>query len=157
LWFTTLDGVVRYDGAGVRVFNKANTRGIESNRFFELVEDRDGALWMATGDGGVTRYQDGAFSCYTTSQGPGSNIVNSIQLDQNGSLLVYTRPTFARWSSGGFKPYTPAPGEPTTGLGYRAPSGGLWFYDQAGLHRLMDGGSSLYQIGPGINETTSLC
>lgn len=52
LWFTTLDGVVRYDGMRFRVFDKGNTKGIESNRFFLLVEDREGALWMATEDGG---------------------------------------------------------------------------------------------------------
>src|SRR5947209_13901073 len=33
LWFTTLDGLVRYNGAQFTVFNKANTKGIKSNRF----------------------------------------------------------------------------------------------------------------------------
>src|SRR5262245_61247800 len=32
LWFTTLDGLVRYNGAQFTVFNKANTKGIKSNR-----------------------------------------------------------------------------------------------------------------------------
>ena len=33
MWFTTLDGLVRYDGANFFVFNKANSPGIKSNRF----------------------------------------------------------------------------------------------------------------------------
>src|ERR1043166_9554726 len=56
LWFTTLDGLVRYNGAQFTVFNKANSPGIKSNRFSSLFEDRDGALWAGTEDGGLTRY-----------------------------------------------------------------------------------------------------
>jgi len=48
LWLATLDGLVRYDGARFIVFNKANSKGINSNRFLSLYEDTDGALWAAT-------------------------------------------------------------------------------------------------------------
>jgi ligand-binding sensor domain-containing protein len=61
LWFTTLDGLVRYNGAQFMVFNKANTKGIKSNRFNYLYEDADGALWAGTEDGGLTRYHNQTF------------------------------------------------------------------------------------------------
>src|SRR5262245_33275184 len=38
LWFTTLDGLVRYDGVRFKVFDKGNTAGIGSNRFNRLFE-----------------------------------------------------------------------------------------------------------------------
>src|SRR5437588_2529782 len=61
LWFTTLDGLVRYNGAQFTVFNKANTKGIKSNRFIYLYADRDGTLWAGTEDGGLTRYHNQTF------------------------------------------------------------------------------------------------
>src|SRR5215831_5673646 len=145
LWFTTLDGVVRYDGAGFRVFDKGNTRGIQSNRFFQLLEDPEGTLWMATEDGGVTRYKDGSFNSYTSADGLGSNVVTSISLDHQSSLLVYTTPTVARWAGGRFSSWTPPPGEPSSGLIHRGQSGALWFYDAAGLHGLKGGIASVHQ------------
>ncbi|HEU5236511.1 MAG TPA: two-component regulator propeller domain-containing protein, partial [Pyrinomonadaceae bacterium] len=48
LWFTTFDGLVRYNGARFEVFNKANSKGINSNRFLSLYEDVDGTLWVGT-------------------------------------------------------------------------------------------------------------
>src|SRR4030095_8435433 len=39
LWFTTLDGLVRFDGVSFRSFSKSNTRQLKSNRFNSLLED----------------------------------------------------------------------------------------------------------------------
>ncbi len=43
LWLTTSDGLVRFDGLRFTVFNKGNTKGINSNRFNLLFEARDGS------------------------------------------------------------------------------------------------------------------
>ena len=53
LWFTTFDGLIRYDGVRLVVFDKATTRGLVSNRFDSLLETPDGVLWAGTQDGGV--------------------------------------------------------------------------------------------------------
>src|SRR5204863_1565704 len=36
LWFTTFDGIVRFDGVKFTVFDKNNTKGIGGNRFSML-------------------------------------------------------------------------------------------------------------------------
>src|SRR5262245_50237843 len=47
LWFTTFDGLVRFDGVRFTVFNKSNTPGLVNNRFVNLFEDGSGDLWAA--------------------------------------------------------------------------------------------------------------
>src|SRR5262245_32459611 len=53
LWFTTFDGLVRFDGVRFTVFNKSNTPGLVSNRFISLFEDRSGDLWASVETGQV--------------------------------------------------------------------------------------------------------
>lgn len=90
LWLTTFDGLVRFDGVRLTVFNKSNTRGISSNRFLRLQEDKQGDLWASTEDqGGVVRYHDGKFQSYGPEHGlPYSTRIWYMTTDTNGSLLV---------------------------------------------------------------------
>lgn len=64
LWLTTSDGLVRYDGARFKIFNKANSPGIKSNRFTALFENGDGSLWIGTEDSGATRYREEEFATF---------------------------------------------------------------------------------------------
>ena len=41
IWMTTLDGLVRYDGVRFTVFNRANSKGLASNRFINLFAGPD--------------------------------------------------------------------------------------------------------------------
>lgn len=66
LWFTTFDGLVRFDGVNFTVFDKNNSEGILSNRFFLLYEDEDGALIAGTESDGLTVYRSGVFKSFTT-------------------------------------------------------------------------------------------
>lgn len=69
LWFTTLGGLVRYDGVRFTVFNKSNSAGIASNRFTALYEDAWGSLWIGTYDGGLSRIKNGNISRITMREG----------------------------------------------------------------------------------------
>src|SRR6185436_5586025 len=75
LWFTTFNGLVRYDGARFKVFNPGNTKGLNTNRLLSLFEDPDGRLWITTEHSGVVRYRDGEFRTYTTQDGLPDNRV----------------------------------------------------------------------------------
>src|SRR5215831_4842879 len=96
LWFTTFDGLVRYNGERFEVFNKANSKGINSNRFLCLYEDVDGTLWIGTEDGGLTRYANGRFRTYTTEDGLPTTLVDVICRTKDGELVISTTAGLAR-------------------------------------------------------------
>ncbi len=86
LWFTTFDGLVRFDGVKFTTFNKGNTKGIINNRFTGIYCDKDGTLYATTMEDGVlTVYQNGVFSSYTSEQVP-ERYISLIRADENGDL-----------------------------------------------------------------------
>jgi ligand-binding sensor domain-containing protein/signal transduction histidine kinase len=146
LWFTTFDGLVRYDGVRFTVFNTANSKGITSNRFIALFEDRDGILWVGTEDGGLIKYQAGTFTTYTTEDGLLHNRVTAIQDDAEGNLLVSTSAGLVRRQNGKFIPLIRKEVGPYPNADYRDRAGAIWYFDQARLYRLKDGQVITYQI-----------
>src|ERR1700754_2941322 len=88
LWMSTFDGLVRFDGVQFKVFDKSNTKGLSTNRFTALYEDKAGTLWAGTGDGGLTLYRDGVFTSYTTADGMPTGQVMGFAPDLRGELLI---------------------------------------------------------------------
>jgi len=84
LWLSTFDGLVRFDGVRFKVFDKSNTKGLTTNSFTALYEDKDGTLWAGTGEGSLTRYRDGVFTTYSRASGT----VWGFDRDVNGEVLV---------------------------------------------------------------------
>jgi signal transduction histidine kinase/ligand-binding sensor domain-containing protein len=155
LWFTTSDGLVRYDGVRFRVFDKSGTPGLASNRFRVLHLGSDGTLWAGTENGGLTGYRDGQFKSYTAADGLPDNWVRGI-LDEpgGGGLLVFTSRGLVRFSAGRFAPY--APGAERINPFEVAPSraGGFWYLDYAGAHRRDASGLTSYTTREGISSRT---
>ena len=78
LWFTTLDGLVRFDGVSFTIFNRSNTKGIASNRFNTLCEDGHGSLWIGTVAAGLFKFSDGRFTRFTLKDGLPDQYVTAI-------------------------------------------------------------------------------
>jgi ligand-binding sensor domain-containing protein/signal transduction histidine kinase len=127
LWFTTLDGLVRYDGANYFVFNKANSPGINSNRFTRLFEDRDGVLWICTEDGGLTRFFNNTFKTYTTAHGLPHNWIFNLRQTESGDILIQTYKGLARWHDGQISIITTDLSSFDIILGYAGRSGAVWY------------------------------
>lgn len=86
LWFTTFDGLVRFDGIRFTTFGTGNTKGIINNRFTGLYRDQQGTLYATTMEDGVlTVYRDGVFTSYTSQQVPG-HYIQRIVTDDKGEL-----------------------------------------------------------------------
>ena len=90
LWFTTFDGLVRFDGVRFTVFNKSNSPGITSNRFVHLFEDRFSDLWATLESDGVVRRHQGRFTTYTKEQGVPVTPVPMLTGDAQGNVVLYS-------------------------------------------------------------------
>lgn len=72
LWFTTFDGLVRFDGVRFTTFNKGNTKGIANNRFTSIFASSDDTIYAGTMEDGVlTVRRNGVFQTYPSSVVPG--------------------------------------------------------------------------------------
>lgn len=152
LWATTLDGLVRYDGAQFKIFSKATARGINSNRFTRLFEDREGSLWACTEDGGLTRYRNGIFTTYTTEQGLPDNWTYSLRETHAGELLVHTHQGLSRWQDGRFQIVSINSNSFDAVLGYEGPSGAIWYRLGNTLRRVKNGEVVTYTVSEPSND-----
>jgi signal transduction histidine kinase/ligand-binding sensor domain-containing protein len=135
LWFTTFDGLVRFDGVRFQVFDKNNTSGILSNRFFLLHVEPDGTLFAGLEEGGLVAYQNGVFKTYTTADGLPSNAVTFFRNDAKGEFVVGTAVGNCYFRDGKFVP-VPDAALPNNNLFYLAPSGNLWLYGKNGIRQI---------------------
>ncbi len=101
LWIGTRDGLARFDGVQFTVYRAEGYDGLNSNDIRALLEDRHGSLWIGTFNGGVSRYENGAFTGFTAEDGLGSSGVTEIFEDREGVLWFGTWNGLVRRQGGG--------------------------------------------------------
>lgn len=101
IWIGTEDGLNRYDGHTFTIFRNepGNASSLSGNIITDIIEDKYQRLWIATADGGMTRYDHrlppaAQFKQYRhlsadTSSIP-INIVNALLYDEQGYLWLGT-------------------------------------------------------------------
>jgi len=89
LWFSSDDGVTRYDGKYLYHFSISN--GIYNNNIvLSMIEDMSCNLWFGTFGGGIIRFDGKKFEQYTVKEGLNNNIVNCIIQDKSGNYWIGT-------------------------------------------------------------------
>ncbi len=97
-WFGTDDGLNRYDGNRVQIFNTI-TSGISGNIITDILEGKNGILWITTSDGGLSTYDyrlhpRDQFKQYKHLPGDSNsiptNVLNSLLEDKNGNIWIAT-------------------------------------------------------------------
>jgi ligand-binding sensor domain-containing protein/signal transduction histidine kinase len=144
LWFTTLDGVVRFDGVRFTVFDKSNTPGLTTNRFISLFADTDDTLWLGSEELGLVHLVNGQVQTFTTADGLPANQIDAITRDVDGSLLIFTSAETARLQDGHFQVER---GKASRLVKvYISPSNTRWEVDATGVHRFQAGRVTHYPI-----------
>jgi PAS domain S-box-containing protein len=92
-------------------------------------------VWAGTLNGGVSKFKDGRFTTYTTTNGLASNTISSILETRDGAMWFATPDGLSSFSNGRWRTYTVVDGLPSPEVNclLEDSSGTLWSGTSAGL------------------------
>ena len=145
LWFTTFDGLVRFDGVKFTVFDKSSSSGIINNRFMVVRAFADGSIWAATERGDLTVYREGDFRSFPMEIVPDTQIYNFVP-DSEGAILIETDKAFYKLINGEFVFVREDENDGTSKLIYHGQSGARWEIYPGQVLRMKDGSTQVYKL-----------
>lgn len=101
LWIAPWNGICRYDSTGFYRYPEKDR--LLSNSIEDIAEDDDGGMWFAT-RGGLSHFDGAEWRTYTTEDGLDYYVVQFLDRDRNGTLLVRTGSHLYRMGSAGLEP-----------------------------------------------------
>jgi signal transduction histidine kinase/ligand-binding sensor domain-containing protein/CheY-like chemotaxis protein len=90
LWLATAEGLVRFDGVRLTVYNRASMPAFPTNNLDSLAVAADGALWIGFRRHGVGRLHAGHLDVWTTAQGLSGNETTALAATPDGSVWAAT-------------------------------------------------------------------
>ena len=123
---TSLTGVFRYDG---KSFTNLTSSKIGSRRFWDVLEDRKGNLWLATRDSGAYYYNGKSVQHFTTREGLANNFVCKLYEDRAGNIWFGTGGGVSRYDGQSFRNFTTKEGLSNNAISTitEDKTGKLWF------------------------------
>lgn len=99
MWFGTENGLNRYNGYEFETYRRerGNAHALPNDFIFDVAEDHDGNLWIATNGGGLAMLDRGKGQFISYRNNPddagsiGSNVVRRVLVDADGSVWAGTR------------------------------------------------------------------
>lgn len=64
IWITTYNGLMRFDGVRVDVYDRGSLPFLSTDAFYRVYEDKQGILWFASQGSGIIQYDGKKFSVY---------------------------------------------------------------------------------------------
>jgi ligand-binding sensor domain-containing protein/two-component sensor histidine kinase len=88
IWITTYNGIMRFDGVSVEVYDRNNLPFLLTDAFYRVYEDKQGILWFASQGSGIIKYTNGKFETFLPNELPKS--IRCLQIEEDGSMWVGT-------------------------------------------------------------------
>lgn len=90
LWFTTYDGIVRFDGIYFKTFNHSNTAEIPHNRATEIYKQDGVGIWVSMEHEGVLLIKESGFIHFGIEDGFSKSDVTQIYEDSEKRMFFVT-------------------------------------------------------------------
>jgi signal transduction histidine kinase len=141
----------RDDSITTKTYTKAD--GLPDDAIYAVYQTRDGSVWAATLNAGVSEYSDGHFTTYTNATGLASNTVAAIEEGSDGTMWFGTPNGLNSLSKGQWRIFTTVDGMPTNGINclHSDSTGVLWIGTASGIAFLRSG-----RVQVPTNEPASL-
>ena len=99
MWFATENGLNSYDGYQFQHYKRerGNAAALNNDFIFDMVEDKNGSLWLATNGGGLANLdrKSGAVRTYRHDSADDNsisgNVVQELYIDADGIIWIGTR------------------------------------------------------------------
>jgi signal transduction histidine kinase/ligand-binding sensor domain-containing protein len=135
--------------------------GLPQSRIRDIVQTRDGYIWLAT-DNGVVRFNGVSFTAMTMEQGgPRDHEVWALQEDNEGGLWIGSYGGLTLLKGGRFTTFTRAEGLPddVVTLLDKDGEGNIWMATPGGVGRYSRGHFTKFTTQDGLsnNDITALC
>jgi diguanylate cyclase (GGDEF)-like protein len=149
LWFGTQEGLARYDGLNVTVFDSLKFKALKDSFINTIASARDGSLWVGTRTG-LIRYKNGTFHTYLAAQSPISKIYES----SSGQIWVCSLNGLYVIQGDTVHSYTKEDGLPDNSITsiVQTTDGTLWFGTGKGLASWKNNSFREYTAREGISN-----
>ena len=137
--YRLVDGILR------REYGFPNVH--QGRAFYKMLRDQDGALWIASNNGGLLHVSDGRTDAFTARDGLSSDTTEAIFQDREGNVWVATIDGLDRFRNFPVPTWSVQQGLPfSPGSAVLAASdGSVWTGQTKGLGRLKDGQVTIYR------------
>ena len=132
--------------------------GVIGSNVRDVIRDRDGNYWLASGTEGLLRFSGSQLSQFTTKDGLASDAVAHVYEDHDGNLWVGTLGGLERFRDGSFTTFADAEGISDNAV-YSViedSNGDIWTTGPAGLHQLHGTEIHVYKTSDKMLEVWSL-
>jgi ligand-binding sensor domain-containing protein/signal transduction histidine kinase len=122
-----------------KTYTKAD--GLPEDGIYAVYQTRDGSVWAATLNAGVSEYRDGHFTTYTNATGLASNTVAAIEEGSDGTMWFGTPNGLSSLSKGQWRVFTVGNGMPTDNVNclHSDSTGVVWIGTASGIAFLRSG------------------
>lgn len=126
VWIGTYEGLSRFNGVELRLFNRDSHAALPSNTVNAIFEDPAGTLWVGTA-AGLAQLRGSALEAYPGNRSLPAPFVTAIADDPEGGLWLGLRPGLCRLEGGALTCFGAADG---------IPAGNIWGLARDGAGRL---------------------
>ncbi len=106
IWIGTQEGLVRFDGVNFKIYDKSKFPGLKSNFIYDIDEDENGNLWLATWGGGISCFDGKSFTTFDKSDSLIHETVEHILVGRDGSIWIGTKTGLSRYINNHFYNYS---------------------------------------------------